>query len=336
MKSGMIPSITDTAFSRRQTLSFAIGGLGALLLPMPGWANDVIRPVFEWTGTALGAPARILIAHDDRKAAQKAVHRAVMELERIEDQFSLYRDTSALSRLNRDGVLVDPGMDMRHLLTLSRNIGVLSDGSFDVSIQPLWTFVANHFSQNPTAIHGPDARALNDIQRLVDYRRIEISDRQIMLEEGMALTLNGIAQGYATDRVASVLRLSGFPDALVELGEAYGSGQRAPSTPWQLGIREAASHYLVPLGGRALAVSSASGTLLSPTNGYSHILDPHTGETAPKGRTVYVTHTSATIADALATTLCLITDQRSRRLMAHFPGAKAFKITKNGSLISLG
>ena len=35
----------------------------------------------------------------------------------------------------------------------------------------------------------------------------------------MAITLNGIAQGFITDRIADLLRNEGFEQAVVDLGE---------------------------------------------------------------------------------------------------------------------
>ncbi len=327
----MTPGLNNTAVSRRCVLSLAVGALATPTFGASSFAS--VFPVFEWKGTALGAPARILIAHNDRKAALSVIHRAVTELERIEDQFSLYRDSSALSRLNRHGALVDPSMDMRHLITLSLHLGRLSSGAFDISVQPLWKFLATHFAQNPL---GSDPQALSDVQRLVDYRQIGISDRQITLADGMSLTLNGIAQGYATDRVVTVLRANGFPNALVELGEAYGAGERSPSMPWQVGIRESAPDRLLPLAGRALAVSSSESTLFSQASGYSHILHPHSESSTPRNRIVYVTHSSATVADALSTALCVMPPEQAPHLVPQFPGAEAFEITTKGVHKQLG
>ena len=43
----------------------------------------------------------------------------------------------------------------------------------------------------------------------------------------MAITLNGIAQGYATDQIVSLLKKSGVHNALVNIGE-YAATIAAP------------------------------------------------------------------------------------------------------------
>ena len=40
----------------------------------------------------------------------------------------------------------------------------------------------------------------------------------------MGLTLNGINQGYATDRVVEILRSEGIEHSLVDMGESRGVG----------------------------------------------------------------------------------------------------------------
>ena len=55
---------------------------------------------------------------------------------------------------------------------------------------------------------------------------------------GMAVTLNGIAQGYITDRVADLLAQNGLEHVLVDLDELRALGPRADGTPWPVGIED--------------------------------------------------------------------------------------------------
>ena len=58
------------------------------------------------------------------------------------------------------------------------------------------------------------------MRSLVDYRALRIDeDRVSFARRGMAATLNGIAQGYITDRVADRLRAEGMTSVLVDMGE---------------------------------------------------------------------------------------------------------------------
>jgi hypothetical protein len=74
--------------------------------------------------------------------------------------------------------------------------------------------MATHFAAHPEATEGPPVEAMAAARALVDYRRIELGPKRITLQPGMALTLNGIAQGYITDRVTDYLRNEGFDNGI--------------------------------------------------------------------------------------------------------------------------
>ena len=73
---------------------------------------------------------------------------------------------------------------------------------------------------------APAARAT------VDWRRIVLAADAIRLGHGQRITLNGLAQGYVTDRIADLLRARGFAHVLVDLGEQRALGPRRPGVPW--------------------------------------------------------------------------------------------------------
>src|SRR5690606_26166917 len=127
--------------------SAAAAGLG--LLPFGAAASDDEHLV-RWHGKALGAPTELILHHPDRAQRQRLVARAATEIARLEAIFSLYRDDSALSTLNRHGALASPPPELVAVLETSHAIWSATEGAFDPTIQPLWLAYANHFSQ-PTA-----------------------------------------------------------------------------------------------------------------------------------------------------------------------------------------
>ena len=73
----------------------------------------------------------------------------------------------------------------------------------------------------------PTSRArAHDLRALVDFRQIDCSAAAIgFARPGMAITLNGIAQGYLTDAIADLLRNEGFETAVADLGELRALGR---------------------------------------------------------------------------------------------------------------
>ncbi len=322
-----------TPLSRRRALSI-IAGAGALLLPRCGRA--AAPRLFEWRGTALGAAAHLALYHRDEAAAAAAVGAAVDEVERLEGEFSLYRPDSALARLNREGVLDQPSLDMLRLLRESVRLGALSGGAFDVTVQPLWELYAGHFAAQPDGSRGPSAAALLRACRRVDFRRIAIAPERITLAPGMAVTLNGIAQGYITDRIAELLQDRGWTDVLIDLGELRGLGGHPDSRPWTIGLadprRAAAVVATIPLGRRAAATSAGSGTTFDPSGRYHHLFVPQTGRCGSTYAAVTVVTDQAMVADALSTALAVMPRERAPALLRHFPGIEVWVVESGGRL----
>ena len=84
--------------------------------------------------------------------------------------------------------------------------------------------------------------AVESARRRVDWRRVTASEEAIRLGEGIEVTLNGIAQGFAADCVAAVLGSHGVRHALIDTGELLGLGRKEGAAPWRVGIQHPRHH----------------------------------------------------------------------------------------------
>ena len=120
----------------------------------------------------------------------------------------------------------------------------------------------------------------------------------------MALTLNGIAQGYIADRVAQMLMDKGLTNVLIDTGEFRALGPHPDGRAWPVTL---ATGGEVPLDTRALATSAPLGTTFDEYTRVGHIIDPRTGRpTRSNWREISVSAASAAVADALSTAACLL------------------------------
>jgi len=291
--------------TRRRTLSLLAATAG---LALAGPAVARVPAPTRWQGSVLGARAQMLIHGLDQRAAQELIELALAEVRRLERIFSLYQADSALVRLNRDGRLDHPPFEMVALLERARFWSAWSGGAFDVTVQPLWALYRDHFARPAASPKGPPEEAIEAARRLVDHRAIEIQpDRVALARPGMAVTLNGIAQGYITDRVAKLLRREGMARVLIDLGEIWALGLAPGNRPWRIGLgepspAEAADRHL-EIVDRAVATSAPAGTLFDRAGRFHHLLDPATGRPSQGLRAVTVVARHATDADALSTAL---------------------------------
>ncbi len=279
-----------------------------------------------WNGEALGAISSLTIWHPNAGYAQRTMNRMLTEVARLEQIFSLFRMESELSRLNRDSAVANASSDLVAVMEAGRAMGQASGGSFDPTVQPLWDIYVRHFSTPFADPAGPAPAELDDARRLIGYQRIDIGSRSVAFDTpGMAATLNGIAQGYITDRIGDLLRNEGFEHVVVELGETRVLGDYPGGGPWHVALRDqnGSTDRSVDITNGSLAMSGGYGTTFDPSGRNHHLFDPATGRSANLLHDVVVMTPRAMEADALATALFVAGEERAPAILANYPGASA-------------
>lgn len=275
-----------------------------------------------WTGTALGAGARIELAGIDAAKAAPVFRALEAEIDRMENIFSLYRPNSALRRLNSAGQLSAPPAEMLELLSVCAVLHRQTGGAFDPSIQPLWKVLAKAGQLDET----PTASAVSAARDLIGFHHVSLGTKTISFNlPEMQLTLNGIAQGYITDRITARLRLAGFDNIMVNMGEIRAAGTRPDGALWRARIATPKGDVLpdrISLDDRALATSAPLGTFLDPMGRIGHILDPRTGLPTPRWSLISVSAKTAALADGLSTACCVLDSDQMHRAVASFQHAR--------------
>jgi thiamine biosynthesis lipoprotein len=273
----------------------------------------------KWTGVALGANASITLYGDPHRA-QIALRTAKDTLSRLQGMFSLYDPKSVISVLNRTGRVEMPP----EFSALIKDVGhafLHSDGLFDPTIQPLWS----------TLLNGQDTQTA-DALSLVGWQNVDTKNQTItFLKRNMAISLNGIAQGFVTDLVSNVLASHGFVDTIVNIGE-YAVGGRSA----HLGIADAQGEILASKHIRNGAIATSSPSALMLRSDAGHILHPVLGTVNSIWDTVSVRAKTARFADAYSTALTLTTDTAlARRLLATGEIQGVFMKTTNGQVFDI-
>ncbi|MCG5480840.1 MAG: FAD:protein FMN transferase [Ensifer alkalisoli] len=326
--------------SRRRAICILAAAAGLPLLGLGG-ARAAAAATVTWTGQALGAPATLILNVEDRSEAAGLVDRIVAEVSRLERVFSLYRQDSALSELNRTGAIAAPPADLVSLLAVSRDVWETTEGAFDPSIQPLWMLYAKHFSASDADPAGPSTEERRRALSLVGLDEIKSNrDRIVFARSGMALTLNGIAQGYITDCVVRLLKDAGVENSLVSMGETRAIGAQRGGRPWRVGLatREDMGRpdSILSLVNRAVATSSQEGFHFGDSGRFGHIIDPLSGGTPRMHRRVSVVAPTATVADAFSTAFSLMSTPAVRRACAKRPELAVDLISTAGAHVRFG
>lgn len=325
---------------KRRTLLSASLGLGALgcLGAAGAWLSTrssqaELKP-YSASALAFGTTVTIKVLHDDLHAAEKAVNDALHEISHVNALMSVYQEQSQVFRLNRDGRLDDPAPHLRYVLRFAQQLSILTAGAFDITVQPLWLA----FSRAHESGRLPDANEIAAARALVDWRQLEIRPEGVRMQSaGMAVTLNGIAQGYAVDLALEALLKGGVKHALLDSGEFASAGNKSNGQPWMLGIRhprqEDAFSAAVKMDGRKVATSGDYETTFSPDFVHHHIFDPARGDSPPALASATVVAPSGILADGLSTAFMVMGPEKAFALAQRLPDVDAMLIGKDGGMV---
>lgn len=293
---------------KRRTFLQAALGLGATLTAQGGAViaqSGLHKPLgpLVWQQRPLlgfGTNLSLLVAHSNAALAVAALDVAVADIRHVEAQMSLFNPHSALSRLNAQGFLAQPHPDFVAVLQLAKAVSEKSHGAFDVTVQPLWAT----FSEAQAVGRLPTAAEVVQARQRTGWQHVALSPARISFTRpNMAITLNGIAQGFAADLVQTHWRRMGIAHALINTGEWAALGQSQTAGDWRLGIADPrdAQKLLtnIALHGRSVATSADSQTFFSADFKHNHIFDPHTGYSPTELASVTVAAGSCALADAL-------------------------------------
>lgn len=327
------PSLPAPVTRRRTLLKAALGGTLACAAGAAGLAGSVLwqRPASQRQGLrefmaadlAFGTTVSLKVLHADEGVAREAMRAALKAVRDIDTLMSLYRPDSQVSRLNRDSRLATPDARLLQVLRHAQALARQTQGAFDVTVQPLWD----------AAAAGQDTQA--ELGR-IGWRKLAVDDHELSFQSpGMAITLNGIAQGYGVDVALDTLRQHGIVHALLDTGETATLGRRDDGQPWTLAVRDprdANAHaHVLAADGRCLATSGDYETRFSEDFSRHHIVDPATGDSPQELASVSVLAPTGLQADALSTAMMVLGTKASLALAARTPGVDIFCIGKDGT-----
>ena len=269
--------------------------------PPSGYWQHVSRP-------AMACRFEVTLPLEDQVGVS-AARQALDEVDRLEDQLTIFRESSEVSLINLEAAAgpVSVERSLFSLLLLCRDLCRETGGAFDITSGPLsrcWGFLRRQ-GRIPEPGEIEEAKALVGEEKLLfdcDTRAIRFA------RPGVEINLGSVGKGYALDRIAAIMRgrvraalLSAGSSSILAVGGVDGG--------WTVGVRRPADKE------RRLAVARLRDAALSTSGSeeqffeyggkrYGHIIDPRTGW--PAGRVASVTvmapsTVGAAVTDALAT-----------------------------------
>jgi thiamine biosynthesis lipoprotein len=302
---------------------------------------DTRRPAttgrwFSRDEAIMGTAIRVELWGHDRSEAEGAIDAVMAEMHRIDELMSPYKETSELSRINRDAAQrpVEVCDELFDLLARSVTFSEFSGGAFDVTYAS-----AGHLYDYRRRIRPTDAQ-LATAREAIGYRHLQLdpaSHTVRFARAGVRIDLGGFAKGYAVDSGASILAKRGIDHAVVAAGgDSRMLGDRC-GRPWTIGVRDPRRE------GEVVALLPLQDVAVSTSGDYEryfddgderchHLIDPRTGKSPRDVHSVTVIAADGLTSEALSKTVFVLGPERGIRLVESVADADVVVVDAAGTL----
>jgi len=299
------------------------------------WSGERIE---EFGGPTMGSSYSIkYVRGQDSPDIERLKGETDAILAEVDQQLSTYRADSLVEQFNQAPAGSCQAMPaaVLQLVEAGQQLNAQSQGAFDLTLEPLLDLWG--FGPKARAEQVPTPELLAAARERTGMQHLRVDGEQLCKDAEIQLDFNGIAAGYAVDRIAARLHELGVGSYLVDVtGELKAAGRKPDGQLWRIGLeapqegRRVAQRVLA-LDGYGISTSGDYRNYFEEDGRrYSHTLDPATG--APithKLAAVTVADRSTLRADGLSTVLMVLGTERGLAFAEEL-GIAAFFVTRAG------
>jgi len=268
-------------------------------------------------GKTMGTTYHIVVVHPKEQSFDEEALQTNIDslLEKLNQQVSTYILDSQVTKFNQSKTVswnkIDN--DFYSIVEAAQRVSKDSNGALNITISPLVDLWGFGLKPQKTV---PKADEIKKLMPYIDYQLLEINPKNTSLRKthpNLQIDLSAIAKGFAVDKLSKFLNHHGLINHLVEIGgELKASGLNQFDKKWRIAIEQpdqsnTITQQGIEISNRALATSG------DYRNYFVEKGVPKTGYPIKHNlASVTVLHDSAMLADAYATALLVMGDEKGK------------------------
>ncbi|SFM86129.1 FAD:protein FMN transferase [Methanolobus profundi] len=302
-----------------------------------GPADPIEDQSYSQTRSLMDTTITISVVGNNETHALEVIDNAFEKMYYVDEIMNNYDNDSEIAVLNKESAVYDADQELIYVINRSKYYSEVSGGAFDISIQPILSLWASKYSPGGTYL-DPTPEEINETLELVNHSAILVEGNNIILEEDMAITLGGVAKGYAVDLAIDSMMNDGITSGFVNAGgDGRYIGTKPDGSMWRVGLQNPEKSEdavtIMDIQDMAVATSGNYERYFSDAAKVSHIADPRTGYSSQNLISATVITDTAMDADALATAVFVLGENDGMEMIEELEGVECLLITPDKNIV---
>ena len=299
------------------------------------------KNIFSKKLILMGVDFEIGVVHHSEKFANNLIDKAINESIRIENSISSWKKNSTTSKINNNSGVKAVKVDsiLFQLIKRSKKISTITHGIFDISISPL----IDLWKMDGSLIKTPTKIEIENCKKKVNYNNIILSEKDhsiFLTQKGMKISFGAIGKGFIAEHLKKFLIKHQIKSGIINAGgDIIFWGDHPKDNYWKIAIANPIKGKppisWLKLKNTAIVTSGNYEKFIYIENQkYSHIINPNTGYPAKGLQSVTIICPNAELADALATSVFIMGEEKGLDFIDQLKGIEAILINNENKIIT--
>lgn len=287
----------------------------------------------------MGTLIKISVFDKNKDIANNSISESFKEIRRWDKILSNYRDDSELSFVLKNAYKspIKVSDDFFEAIDRAYYFSEITNGKFDITIAPLiklWGFKDKDFI-------FPNKKQILNIKKNIGYQNILLDRKNktvFIKNKNTTLDFGASGKGLAIEKAKDILKKNNIKSAIIDsVSNQYYIGSNN-GKPWKVAIKNPRNtseilKYIDVLDSAVSTSGDYEQFFIFNNKRYTHIIDPISGFPISDSIASTIIYKDSHDADILSTSVLLLNESQTSKLLKLFPNIYCFKISINENKI---